>query len=127
MEALQRDARRLVPRSLARLLGEREVQVLEEARRFPPELSQAVAADLALGRWMLHGDARYRSEIQEVFLFPLQAPAAYWIFNANVQCHVTERVSASAKVNNLLDEQYEELARYRMPGRNWMFGVSYRL
>lgn len=49
MEALHRDARRLVPRSLSRLLGEREVQVLEEARRFPPELSQAVAADLALG------------------------------------------------------------------------------
>lgn len=49
MEALQRDARRLVPRSLSRLLGERELQVLEEARRFPPDLSQAVAADLALG------------------------------------------------------------------------------
>jgi hypothetical protein len=50
MEALLRDARRLVPRSLARLLGERELQVLEEARRFPPELSQAVAADLAIGQ-----------------------------------------------------------------------------
>ena len=49
MEALNRDARRLVPRSLARLLGEREAAVLEEARRFPPDLSRAVAADLALG------------------------------------------------------------------------------
>jgi outer membrane cobalamin receptor len=35
-------------------------------------------------------------------------------------------VNASVKVNNIFDEQYEELARYRMPGRNWMFGVSLR-
>jgi hypothetical protein len=46
---LQRDARRLVPRTLAQLLKERETQVLEEARRFPPELAQALAADLWRG------------------------------------------------------------------------------
>ncbi len=50
MEALNRDARRLVPRSLARLLGEREREVLEETRRFPPELAQLVAIDLSAGR-----------------------------------------------------------------------------
>ena len=76
---------------------------------------------------MVHADARYRSTIQEVFLFPLQAPAAYWVVNANVQCRISDRVGASAKVNNIFDEQYEELARYRMPGRNWLFGVSYRI
>ena len=50
MQALNRDARRLVPRSLARLLGEREREVLEETRRFPPELAQLVAIDLSAGR-----------------------------------------------------------------------------
>jgi hypothetical protein len=50
MQALNRDARRLVPRSLARLLGEREREVLEETRRFPPELVQRVAVDLSTGR-----------------------------------------------------------------------------
>lgn len=49
MEALGRDARRLLPRSLARLLAEREKQVLEELRNFPPTLSQALAADLSTG------------------------------------------------------------------------------
>jgi hypothetical protein len=49
MEALNRDARRLVPRSLARLLKEREPQILEELRKFPPSLSQAVAVDLQTG------------------------------------------------------------------------------
>jgi hypothetical protein len=45
VKALGRDARRLVPRSLAALLAERETQVLEEARRFPVALSQRLAVD----------------------------------------------------------------------------------
>ncbi len=49
MESLARDARRLLPRSLARLMAERETQVLEEMRRFPPTLSQAMATDLSAG------------------------------------------------------------------------------
>jgi hypothetical protein len=48
-QALMRDARRLVPRTLARLLGEREQEVLDETRRFPPALGQALAADLSTG------------------------------------------------------------------------------
>ncbi len=50
MEALNRDARRLVPRSLSRLLAEREPQVIEELRRFPPDIGQALARDLSSGR-----------------------------------------------------------------------------
>ena len=50
MEALGRDARRLLPRSLARLLADREREVLEETRRFPTELAQLMAADLSAGR-----------------------------------------------------------------------------
>ena len=48
--ALSRDARKLLPRSLSRLLGEREPQVLEEASRFPPDLQRALALDLPGGR-----------------------------------------------------------------------------
>jgi hypothetical protein len=49
-QALLRDARRLVPRSLAKLIGDREDDVLEEARRFPVPLGQKLAADLSSGR-----------------------------------------------------------------------------
>lgn len=49
MQSLGRDARRLVPRSLARLMAEREREILEEAQRFPPDLVQAMAADLGAG------------------------------------------------------------------------------
>jgi hypothetical protein len=49
-ECLLRDAQRLVPRSLARLLSEREKDLLEQAQRFPPELGTALAGDLSSGR-----------------------------------------------------------------------------
>jgi hypothetical protein len=49
MQSLGRDARRLVPRSLARLMAEREREILEEAERFPPEIAQALASDLGSG------------------------------------------------------------------------------
>jgi hypothetical protein len=50
MAALSRDARRLVPRSLSRLLGERENQIAEELKRFPPGLAHALAVDLSTGQ-----------------------------------------------------------------------------
>jgi hypothetical protein len=50
MKALNRDARRLLPRSLAKLLAERETQVLAELRRFPAPVTQAIALDLQTGR-----------------------------------------------------------------------------
>jgi hypothetical protein len=50
MTALSRDARKLLPRSLARLLGERESEVLDELLRFPPDVSRALAEDLPGGR-----------------------------------------------------------------------------
>jgi len=50
MTALARDARKLLPRSLSRLIGERELAVLEELKRFPPDVSRALAQDLPTGR-----------------------------------------------------------------------------
>lgn len=94
---------------------------------YRPKHTLNFGADLGLRpRWMLHADARYRSKIDEVFLFESSLPAAYWLFNANVQYKLSAAVIVSAKVNNIFDAQYEELARYRMPGRNYMFGVSLR-
>jgi len=50
MTALGRDARRLLPRSLSRLLGERETEIVRELERFPPEIARALAVDLPAGR-----------------------------------------------------------------------------
>ncbi len=93
---------------------------------YRPEHSAAIGADFEWRRWTLHGDARYRSPIDEVFLYPLQAPDAFWVFNGAAQCELNGAWMLSLKVNNVLDAAYEEVARYRMPGRNWIFGVAMR-
>lgn len=49
MHSLARDARRLLPGTLSRLLAEREDKIFETAARFPPKLGQALAADLSAG------------------------------------------------------------------------------
>ncbi len=68
MGPISRDARKLLPRSLSRLLGERESFVLDEAARFPPDLSLAIARDLpsgslspaTIGLLVAHSDSAYR-------------------------------------------------------------------
>ncbi len=94
---------------------------------YRPEHTAALGADVAWDRWTIHGDARYRSQIDEVFLYPLQAPAAFWVFNGGAQYRLARSWLLSAKVNNVFDASYEEFARYRMPGRNWLFGVAFDL
>jgi len=50
LDRLVRDARRLVPASLHRLLAEREEPSFEQMRRVPPELGLLLARDLQSGR-----------------------------------------------------------------------------
>lgn len=94
---------------------------------YRPKHTANFSLDAGWKRWLLHGDTRYRSRIDEVFLYPFQAPDAFWVFNANAQFQLSSHVTLSAKANNLSNASYEELARYRMSGRNWLFGVSLRL
>jgi hypothetical protein len=50
LASLNRDARRLLPKSLAQLMAEREREILDEVARFPTPLGQALAADQSAGR-----------------------------------------------------------------------------
>jgi len=49
VESLARDARRLVPRTLAQLMADHEKQIFEAARAMPPEVGQALVLDLNAG------------------------------------------------------------------------------
>jgi ribosome modulation factor len=49
VECLIRDARRLVPKSLAHLIYDRETKILEQAQHFPADLGQLLIADLSAG------------------------------------------------------------------------------
>jgi hypothetical protein len=48
-DAVSRDARRLIPKTLAILMNQREPQIRQEWDRFPPELTAAIARDLPTG------------------------------------------------------------------------------
>ena len=79
-------------------------------------------------RWKkleMNFDGRYNSRVEEVFLYPNDEPEAYVLLNAKLATHLVSGLTLSLSGNNLLDTQYEELARYRMPGRHWVAGMSW--
>ncbi|MCB0262247.1 MAG: TonB-dependent receptor [Calditrichia bacterium] len=73
----------------------------------------------------LNVNGRYRSAIDEVFLYPSSKPDAFWVMNSKLLYKLNPTVQFSVSLNNILDTEYEELARYRMPGRNWIFGAEF--
>lgn len=85
------------------------------------------SANLAwrFSRYRLYLDGRFRSKIEEVFLYPLQRPQAFAVANGKLSATVFNGLELSLSVNNLFDREYEELARYRMPGRNYLVGLRY--
>lgn len=85
-----------------------------------------LSAQLDWRRFSLRGEGRYRSKVDEVFLYPLEAPDAYFIANIKAGLGIHQNMRVSVAMNNIFNTQYEELARYRMPGRNWLFGVNYQ-
>jgi hypothetical protein len=74
--------------------------------------------------WMLHLDGRYRSRVEEVFIYPGSEPAAALIGNARLSRQIKERHCMYFAVTNFSNTQYEELERYRMPGRSFSAGVE---
>ena len=82
---------------------------------------------LAVSRnsWRATLSGRYRGRVEEVFLWPNDEPDAFHVHNLRVS-HTRERLEVYLAVNNLFAVQYEELARYRMPGRHWTTGLRAR-
>jgi outer membrane receptor protein involved in Fe transport len=75
-------------------------------------------------RWQFFFQSRSRSRIDEVFIYPGSEPDGYILFNGKLSYTISEKVSTYFKIDNIGDVQYEEIERYRMPGRNFMVGVN---
>lgn len=69
--------------------------------------------------------ARSRSRIDEVFIYPGSEPAGYLLLNGRVGYQISEKQSWYIKVDNIADVQYEEIERYRMPGRTFTVGLNF--
>jgi len=74
-------------------------------------------------RFQLFLQARSRSRIDEVFIYPGSEPDGYILFGGKLSYTLSEKASAWVKIDNATDVQYEEIERYRMAGRNYMVGV----
>ncbi len=68
---------------------------------------------------------RYRSRIEEVFIYPGNEPEAAFIACAKLSWQPKTGSTFYLAVNNINDAQYEELERYRMPGRRFTVGIEY--
>ncbi len=49
---------------------------------------------------------------------------SYTLLDANLSYLVNDRVTLNARVENALDEEYENVFGFSTPGRKWLFGVS---
>ncbi|MBK8879844.1 MAG: TonB-dependent receptor [Haliscomenobacter sp.] len=77
-------------------------------------------------KWLWNVSTRYRSRIEEVFIYPGSEPDATFIANTRLTYRPAEKTAWYFAINNLTNAQYEELERYRMPGRSFALGIDYR-
>jgi iron complex outermembrane receptor protein len=74
-------------------------------------------------KFTLNINSRYRSAIEEVFIYPGNEPEAVFLVNSKLSWELAEGQSVYFAADNIGDAQYEELERYRMPGRSYTLGA----
>jgi len=74
-------------------------------------------------QFSLNFNGRYHDDVKEVFLYPGDEPEAYFLINTRLSYLINENTSLYFALNNITDSQYEELERYRMPGRSFSTGL----
>lgn len=99
---------------------------VNDALAYKPRHTFGGSVSVQRGRYSFNVNGRYRSKIEEVFIYPGSEPAAALILNAKIGCQLTKKGSCYLAVNNLNNAQYEELERYRMPGRHFAAGMDFR-
>ncbi|MBI1226898.1 MAG: TonB-dependent receptor plug domain-containing protein [Bacteroidetes bacterium] len=85
----------------------------------------SVGATTYFGQFIGNVNARYRSAIKEVFIYPGSEPGAAFVLNAKIGWQPITQAQFYLAVDNLTNAQYEELERYRMPGRNYTAGMTW--
>lgn len=91
---------------------------------YKPRHSAYASLSYQYARFTLGLSIRYVSEMEEVIFYPNDAPDWFYVANSRLSYNLSDQVTLSVAVNNLLDRQYEEMARYRMPGRSIAFRCS---
>jgi iron complex outermembrane receptor protein len=85
----------------------------------------SASATVYLGDFLFNANGRYRSGIKEVFIYPGNEPAAAYVLNAKVAWQIATGRRFYLAIDNMTNTQYEELERYRMPGRSYTAGAEF--
>jgi outer membrane cobalamin receptor len=63
--------------------------------------------------------------MKEVSIYPGSEPDAFFVANTKVSYKFQPGRMIYISVNNIFDAQYEEIERYRMPGRSYTLGTIF--
>ncbi|MCB9288916.1 MAG: TonB-dependent receptor [Lewinellaceae bacterium] len=96
---------------------------LNDELAYKPRHTFSASATAYSGPVTFNINCRYRSRIEEVFIYPGSEPDAAFIANAKLNLRIADHYSCYLAVDNIGNEQYEELERYRMPGRSYTAGA----
>lgn len=99
---------------------------VNDALAYKVRHSAGASATFSHKGFSFHLNARYRSKIEEVFIYPGSEPGAVFVANSKLSYAFSTKRSAYFAVNNFNNAQYEELERYRMPGRSFLAGMEIR-
>ena len=107
------------------VLDAREEDGGREIRR--PSHSGHLAATHQRGRWLLHGAAYLVGDHNDVSYAASRATRVrldnYQLLRLGASFRLTERLELSGRVENLLDDDYEDVLGYQTPGRAAYLGV----
>jgi len=93
---------------------------------YQPRHSVNGTAGWSPGKWRLSGSLRAVSETERVRFYQSDAPGSYTLLGLKA-AYVLGDVEVAGSVENLTDTAYEEMDRYRMPGRTWRLDLLFQL
>ncbi len=70
---------------------------------------------------------RYKSAIQEVFIYKGSEPHAFSTINMVCTYQWNKNMTARFSIKNIFDASYQEIERYQMPNRNFSLGFQINL
>ncbi len=101
-------------------------QDTHEPLPYQPRHSLTGSASWTPGKWRLSTSLRQVSETERVRFYLSDAPGAYTLVGLKAAYCLGE-VEVAGSVENLGDVAYEEMERYRMPGRTWRLDLLFQL
>jgi len=117
-------------RHLAGTLGYTFVDALNqdtgEPLPYQPRHNVAGSASWMPGKWRLSSSVRMVSRTERVRFYQGDAPEGYTLVGLKA-AYVLGDVEVAGSVENLTDAAYEEMERYRMPGRTWRLDLLFHL